>query len=122
MRHLRLRLDNREIDEMNILQWHHVCASDDIDEEDVIEFNHDGKMYAVYHTPSGFYASAGLCTHETARLTEGLVFGEIIECPMHMGRFHIPTGAAKGAPVCVNLVTHPVKVEDGKILIGLASD
>ncbi|TAL98525.1 MAG: non-heme iron oxygenase ferredoxin subunit [Paraburkholderia sp.] len=107
---------------MNILQWHQVCACDDIDEEDVIEFRHDDQLYAIYHTPSGFYATAGLCTHETARLTEGLVFGEIIECPMHMGRFHIPTGAAKGAPVCVNLITHPVKVEDNKVFIGLAGD
>ncbi|GJH17671.1 non-heme iron oxygenase ferredoxin subunit [Caballeronia novacaledonica] len=107
---------------MKVLQWHHVCASVDIDEEDVIEFDHEGRLYAIYHTPSGFYATAGHCTHETARLAEGLVFGEIIECPMHMGRFHIPTGAAKGAPVCVNLVTHPVKVENGAVMIGLAQE
>jgi 3-phenylpropionate/trans-cinnamate dioxygenase ferredoxin component len=104
---------------MNILQWHPVCASADIDEEDVRAFDHEGRHYAVYHTPSGFYATAGFCTHETARLTQGLVFGEIVECPMHMGRFHIPSGAAKGAPVCVNLVTHPVRVEDGQVFIGL---
>jgi 3-phenylpropionate/trans-cinnamate dioxygenase ferredoxin subunit len=107
---------------MNILQWHQVCACDDIDEEDVIEFEHEGKLYAVYHTETGYYATAGLCTHETARLADGFVFGEIIECPMHMGRFHIPTGAAKGAPVCVNLVTHPVKTEDGNVFIGLAAE
>ena len=107
---------------MNILQWHQVCASDDIDEEDVMEFEHEGKLYAVYHTATGFYATAGLCTHETARLADGFVFGEVIECPMHMGRFHIPTGAAKGAPVCVNLVTYPVKTEDGNVFIGLAAD
>ncbi|WP_118180078.1 non-heme iron oxygenase ferredoxin subunit [Paraburkholderia phosphatilytica] len=105
---------------MNILQWHEVCPSDDIEEEDVIAFEQDGTLYAVYHTPTGFYATAGMCTHEAARLTEGLVFGDVVECPMHMGRFHIPTGAAKGAPVCVNLVTHPVKVEGGKVFIGLA--
>jgi 3-phenylpropionate/trans-cinnamate dioxygenase ferredoxin subunit len=107
---------------MNTLQWHHVCARDDIDEEDVLEFRHGGKLYAVYHTPSGFYASAGLCTHETARLAEGLVFGDVIECPMHMGRFHIPTGTAKGAPVCINLITHLVKIEGGKVFIGLPLD
>jgi 3-phenylpropionate/trans-cinnamate dioxygenase ferredoxin subunit len=41
---------------------------------------------------------------------------------MHMGRFHIPTGAAKGAPVCINLAIHPVKVEDNKVFIGLPAD
>jgi 3-phenylpropionate/trans-cinnamate dioxygenase ferredoxin component len=107
---------------MNILQWHEVGASDDLEEEDVMEFEHEGALYAIYHTPTGFYASAGVCTHETARLAQGLVFGEIIECPMHMGRFHIPTGAAKGAPVCVNLVVHPVKVESGRLFIGLAAE
>ena len=32
----------------------------------------------------------------------------------------LPTGAAKGAPVCVNLKTYPVKIEDGKVMIDLA--
>lgn len=113
---------NTERELMDTLQWHRVCACDDVDQEDVIAFQHAGKLYAVYHTPSGFYASAGLCTHETARLTEGLVFGDIIECPMHMGRFDIPTGAAKGAPVCINLATYPVRIENGEVLIGLSAD
>jgi 3-phenylpropionate/trans-cinnamate dioxygenase ferredoxin subunit len=104
---------------INILQWHEVCAYDEIDEEDVHSFELRGELYAIYHTPTGFYATSGLCTHETARLTEGLVFGEIIECPMHMGRFDIPTGAAKGAPVCVDLITYPIKTQAGKVFIGL---
>ena len=29
------------------------------------------------------------------------------------------TGEAKGAPVCVNLKTYPVKVEGGKVLLQL---
>jgi len=36
------------------MSWHAVCGVDDIDEEDLIEFEHNGKPYAVYHTPSGF--------------------------------------------------------------------
>jgi len=104
---------------MNILQWHPVCACDHIDEEDVIEFEHDHTIYAIYHTPTGFYATAGMCTHEKARLADGFVFGEVIECPMHMGRFDIPSGKAQGAPVCVNLVTYPVKSEGGIVFIGL---
>jgi hypothetical protein len=32
---------------MNILQWHAVCACDDIDEKDVMEFEHDGKICAI---------------------------------------------------------------------------
>jgi 3-phenylpropionate/trans-cinnamate dioxygenase ferredoxin subunit len=43
--------------------------------------------------------------------------GNIIECPMHNGRFDYRTGEAKGAPVCINLKTYPVKIEDGKVLV-----
>jgi 3-phenylpropionate/trans-cinnamate dioxygenase ferredoxin subunit len=89
----------------------------DIDEEDVIPFDLGGRSFAVYHTASGFYATDGICTHEHAQLADGFVIDEIIECPLHQGRFHIPTGQAKSAPVCVDLVTYPVKVEDAQLYI-----
>ena len=41
----------------------------------------------------------------------------IIECPKHNGRFDYRTGEAKGAPVCVDLRTYPMKVEDGTVYI-----
>jgi 3-phenylpropionate/trans-cinnamate dioxygenase ferredoxin component len=41
----------------------------------------------------------------------------IIECPKHNGRFDYKTGEAKGAPVCLDLRTYQVKVENGKVLI-----
>jgi len=54
----------------------------------MIQFEHGGRLYAIYHTPSGFYATDGL--HEQEFLADGLVIEEIIECPRHQGRFHIP--------------------------------
>ena|SRR5437879_517985 len=99
--------------------WHPVCGVDDIAEEDVRQFDHHGRVYAIYHTPSGFYATDGLCTHEQEVLADGLVLGEIIECPRHQGRFHIPTGKAKGAPVCVNLQTFAIKIDGQRIFIGI---
>jgi 3-phenylpropionate/trans-cinnamate dioxygenase ferredoxin subunit len=99
-------------------QWIAACAAGDIDEEDVMRFDHGGKTYAIYRSPDDkYYATDGICTHEHAYLTDGLVMDNIIECPKHNGRFDYRTGAAKGAPVCVNLKTYPVKVDAGKVLI-----
>jgi len=99
-------------------QWIAACAADDIDAEDVMRFDHGGKTYAVYRSPDDkYYATDGICTHEHAYLTDGLVMDNIVECPKHNGRFDYRTGAAKGAPVCVNLKTYPVKVEAGKVFI-----
>src|SRR5260370_24837661 len=101
------------------LSWYPVCPVTDVGEEDVIQFEHDGKLYAVYHTPSGFYATDGLCTHEQEFLVDGLVIGEIIQVPRHQGRFHIPSGKAKSAPACVDLSTYPTKIKDRQTLVGL---
>ncbi|TCO79652.1 3-phenylpropionate/trans-cinnamate dioxygenase ferredoxin subunit [Plasticicumulans lactativorans] len=100
--------------------WIEVCAADDIDEEDVLRFDHAHQTYAIYRSPDDvFYATDGLCTHEHVHLADGLVMDHIIECPKHNGRFDYRTGQAKGAPVCINLKTYPVKVEAGKVLIQL---
>jgi 3-phenylpropionate/trans-cinnamate dioxygenase ferredoxin component len=100
--------------------WIEACDADDIEEEDVMRFDHGNQTYAIYRIDDDYYATDGLCTHEQVHLADGLVMDNIIECPKHNGRFDIRTGAAKGAPVCVNLKTYPVRVEDGKVLINTA--
>ena len=42
-----------------------------------------------------------------------------VECPKHNGRFDYRTGAAKGAPVCVDLKIYQAKAENGKVFINL---
>jgi 3-phenylpropionate/trans-cinnamate dioxygenase ferredoxin component len=98
--------------------WIQACDADDVEQEDVIRFDHAGWTFAIYRSPdSDYFATDGLCTHEKVHLADGLVMDEIIECPKHNGRFNYKTGAAKGAPVCVNLKTYPVKVEGGKVFL-----
>jgi 3-phenylpropionate/trans-cinnamate dioxygenase ferredoxin subunit len=100
--------------------WIRVCAVEDVDLEDVLRFDHAGRTFAIYRAPEGgFYASDGFCTHEQAHLADGLVMDHIIECPKHNGRFDYRTGAAKGAPVCINLQTYAVKVDGDNVLIDL---
>lgn len=98
--------------------WVEACAVDDVEEEDLIRFDHEGKTYAVYRSPNDeFFATDGLCTHEKFHLSDGLVMDYVIECPKHNGRFDYRTGAAKGAPACIDLQTYPVKVVDGTVYI-----
>ena len=101
-------------------QWIEACAADSISAEDVVRFDHGGRTFAIYRSPDDiYYATDGLCTHEKVHLADGLVMDNIIECPKHNGRFDYRTGAARGAPVCVDLKSYPVKVEQGKVLINI---
>src|SRR5690349_8405610 len=102
------------------MNWVAVCEAYEIEEEDVVRFDHGGRTFAVYRLEGdAYYATDGLCTHEKVHLADGLVIGTIIECPKHNGRFDVRTGVAKGAPVCVDLKTYPVRVEGGKVVLDL---
>ncbi|HUN93680.1 MAG TPA: MocE family 2Fe-2S type ferredoxin [Burkholderiaceae bacterium] len=100
--------------------WLEVCPIDDIDDEDVVRFDHADRTYAVYRIGGQVYASDGLCTHEKVHLSGGLVMDHVIECPKHNGRFDVRDGRALGAPVCVNLATYPAKVEGGVVFVQIA--
>ncbi len=100
-------------------EWRLVASTDDIEEEDVIGVDVAGTAVAVYNVKGKFYATENICTHAFAFLSEGVVIDDIIECPVHQGRFHIPTGKPKGAPVSVALDTYATKVENGKIYVRL---
>lgn len=102
-------------------KWILACTTDDIEEEDLIRFDHGDKTYCIYNTVAGFYATDGICTHEDEHLEDGMVIGTVIECPLHQGRFDVRSGEALSAPVCVNLETHAVKIEDGKIFLDISA-
>ena len=102
--------------------WVHACATSDIDEEDLIRFDHGEQTFCIYHTPEGFFATDGICTHEEQHLEDGMVIDCVIECPLHQGRFDVRNGKALSAPVCVDLKSWPVKIENGEIYLDLGSD
>ena len=98
-------------------QWIDTVAFDDIDEEDVVRFDHAGRTFAIYRIDGEVHASDGLCTHEHVHLCDGLVMGHVIECPKHNGRFDVRDGKPLSAPVCEKLTIYPARVEAGRILI-----
>ena len=102
------------------MPWHEACAMEDIEEEDLIRWDHGGRTFAIYHGPDGkFYCTDGLCSHEQVHLSDGLVMDFEIECPKHNGVFDYRSGEALRAPACDALSTYPVKVEEGRVMVEL---
>ena len=95
----------------------YVCNKDEIDFEELKRFDYNNKTYCIYHIKDGFFGTDGICTHEEVHLEDGLVMGDEIECPMHMGVFNIKTGKVVMDPPCEDLKTFKVKEENFKIYI-----
>lgn len=75
---------------------------------------------ALYDVGGEIFATDNLCTHAQAMLTDGTLEGEIVECPLHGGRFSVRSGAGMGPPIPCDLRTYAVRVLDGEIQVRLA--
>src|SRR5581483_8348016 len=74
---------------------------------------------AVYNIDGAFYITDDECTHAAASLADGMLEGDVIECCMHMGSFHVPTGKVVQPPCEVPLRTYQVVVRDDDICADL---
>jgi NAD(P)H-dependent nitrite reductase small subunit len=97
--------------------WHPVARLDDIPLEEGVSCKVDGRRVAVFHLKDGVFATNDRCTHGGASLADGFVKGDCVECPLHEGVFHIPTGKAVSGVVSVNVRIYPVRVEDGVVSV-----
>ena len=69
---------------------------------------HDDRIFAIEDH----------CPHKGGPLTQGIVHGAAVSCPLHNWVFSLETGKALGADEGA-VKTIPVRVEDGRIAIGL---
>jgi naphthalene 1,2-dioxygenase system ferredoxin subunit len=74
---------------------------------------------ALYDVGGEIFATDNLCTHAQAFLTDGTLAGDIVECPLHGGRFSVRSGAGLGPPIPCDLKTYPARVAEGEIQVRL---
>lgn len=97
--------------------WVRTIRADSLPADDATRIQHEGQCIAIFNLGGTFYATAGICTHAHAFLSEGYIDGRTIECPLHQGLFDIPTGAPLSPPVTERLKTFETKVSDGYVHI-----
>ena len=97
--------------------WHIIACCDDIEDGDGITVEIGNKVIAVFRCGQNYYATDGHCTHARAPLVDGYLDGEIIECPLHQGRFDLRNGKALCSPATRDLKTYSVRTVNGEILV-----
>lgn len=72
---------------------------------------------AVFRTAEAeIFAASNTCPHRGGPLSEGIVHGTRVTCPLHNWVFDLNTGEAQGADDG-RIATYPVRLEAGRILI-----
>jgi nitrite reductase/ring-hydroxylating ferredoxin subunit len=99
-----------------------ICAQAEIARDTVKAFDVGDKRLAVYNIDGKYYVTDDECTHASASLADGMLEGDVIECCMHLGAFHVPTGAVKAPPCVVPLRTYKVMLQGDAVFVDLERD
>ena len=75
-----------------------------------------GRMVALANVEGEFFAIDNVCVHTGGPLGQGLLEGQVVECPWHAWQFDVKTGIC-GANPRARIPTFPVKVQDGEVFV-----
>jgi nitrite reductase/ring-hydroxylating ferredoxin subunit len=99
------------------MAWTRVASRSEVEEKKIAEATVGETEIALYFVDGAIYATDNICTHAFARLSEGYLDGDCIECPVHQALFNVKTGAVVAAPAFTPLKTFPVRVEGDDVLV-----
>lgn len=101
-------------------EWITVARRSALGAGDMLAVTAGGRDIALYDLDGEIHATDNICTHAFARLTDGWLDGDVIECPLHAGRFEVKTGKGLGPPIPCDLKTYPVRVVGDDIQVNVA--
>jgi len=96
-----------------------VCSKSDVAADSVKAFAVGAKTLAVYNIGGSIYVTDDECTHAAASLADGMLEGDVIECCMHLGSFHVPTSDVVSPPCEVPLRTYQVVLKGEDVCVDL---
>jgi naphthalene 1,2-dioxygenase system ferredoxin subunit len=99
--------------------WVRAAGRGDLAAGDVLGVTVGGREIALFDLDGEVFATSDVCTHAYARLSDGWLDRDEIECPLHAGRFDVRSGKALCPPVTEDIKTYPVRVVGDEIQIKL---
>lgn len=103
------------------MSWIDIGAIADVPERGARLVKTPGGCVAVFRTgPDEVFAVSDRCPHKGGPLSEGIVHGKNVTCPLHNWVFSLETGAAQGADEG-RIATYPIRVEDGRLLLDVST-
>lgn len=105
---------------MSNLQWHAIGRLEDIPVRGARCVRNGDVTIAVFRTADNrVFALEDKCPHRNGPLSQGIVHDGCVTCPLHNWVISLETGLAQGADEGMTR-TFPVRLEGGRILLGLA--
>jgi nitrite reductase (NADH) small subunit len=100
--------------------WTRICSTNDIPRLGArIVRQAEGPNIAVFRTAAdAFFALADRCPHRGGPLSQGIVYGDRVACPLHNTSVELGSGCAV-APDKGQVQSYGVKVEGDEVYVAL---
>jgi nitrite reductase/ring-hydroxylating ferredoxin subunit len=102
-----------------VMAWTRAAAVAEVKERGIMDAEVGGEEIALYWVDDTVYATHNVCTHAFARLSEGFLDGDCIECPIHQALFNVKTGEAVAPPAYTAVKTYPCRIEGDDVLVDI---
>ena len=101
------------------LRFATVCELDELPVGLGRAFRVGAHAIAIFRSRTGdVFAVANRCPHRGGPLSDGMLAGEQVVCPLHAFRFHRESGDCDQAGTC-SIPTYPVEVIEGFVRVGV---
>ncbi|HCL4008213.1 nitrite reductase small subunit NirD [Pseudomonas aeruginosa] len=103
------------------MNWLDICALDEINPlGSRVVAGPKGDIAIFRAADDQVFALDDRCPHKGGPLSQGLIYGKRVACPLHNWQIELESGEAV-APDQGCAHHHPVRVENGRVLLGLDS-
>ena len=103
------------------MSWQQVCTTDDVDEDELEEFEVGDITVLVANAGGDFFAYPPNCPHQETPLSMGMIHGDRLTCMKHLWQWNLRTGEMQDNAESP-LLMYEVKVEDGAVLVNLEQE
>jgi len=99
--------------------WREVIELDEIWEGELVTRQVDGIAVLFVNIDGDIHAFLDKCPHAGTPLNQGLLEGRVLTCATHLWQFDVVDGGVGINPKNCQLISYPVRIEDGKVLVQL---
>jgi 3-phenylpropionate/trans-cinnamate dioxygenase ferredoxin component len=101
------------------IEFVEVAREEEIPVNERIFLEMNGQPVVILNLAGKLYAVGDVCTHDNGPLGDGELDGFELICPRHGARFDVRSGKATRSPAFRDIPSYSVKIENGKIFLGI---
>ena len=94
-----------------------VASASAIPPNEMITVEIDDQEIVIANTGDGFCAFQNDCTHRQGPLGEGILTGDVVECPFHGGQFNVRTGEVVASPPSEPIAIYALQVDGDDVKV-----